>query len=298
MEQNIADLAKIALINHPVEADVKVNYSDEDIIMIDNVRMLAEPSVTKLQMNLIAFCRKGKAQVNINGVPSLFKENQILVCPSQVVFSDFMLSPDFDFKSIFISNSKLQHFLREKMNVWTQLYINKVWVSSLEKEEVDFLLHFYNMINLCIHSRIEYANKSEVTQSLLRAGILAFCGLLETKMLVNVPVNEGRRSSNQLFQQFMNLLSNNTAKHQTVAYYADQLCISPKYLSAICKQSTGKTANEWIREHVMEDIRYYLQQTDLSIKEICDRLGFPNPSFFGKYVKEHFGMTPSKMRRG
>ena len=117
-------------------------------------------------------------------------------------------------------------------------------------------------------------------------------------MLVNVPVNEGRRSSNQLFQQFMNLLSNNTAKHQTVAYYADQLCISPKYLSAICKQSTGKTANEWIREHVMEDIRYYLQQTDLSIKEICDRLGFPNPSFFGKYVKEHFGMTPSKMRRG
>jgi AraC-like DNA-binding protein len=75
-----------------------------------------------------------------------------------------------------------------------------------------------------------------------------------------------------------------------------QLCISPKYLTAVCKKNSGKTANEWITEQVLEDIRYYLKQTDLSIKQICDQLGFPNPSFFGKYVKDHFGMTPLKFR--
>ena len=48
---------------------------------------------------------------------------------------------------------------------------------------------------------------------------------------------------------------------------------------------------------VMEDIRYYLKQTDLSIKQICDQLGFPNTSFFGKYVKEHFGCTPTQLRQ-
>ena len=47
----------------------------------------------------------------------------------------------------------------------------------------------------------------------------------------------------------------------------------------------------------MEDIRYYLRQTDLSIKQVCDTLGFPNPSFFGKYVKEHFGRTPMQLRK-
>jgi AraC-like DNA-binding protein len=47
---------------------------------------------------------------------------------------------------------------------------------------------------------------------------------------------------------------------------------------------------------VLEDIRYYLRQTDLSIKQICDKLAFPNPSFFGKYVKDHFGMTPLEFR--
>ena len=49
-------------------------------------------------------------------------------------------------------------------------------------------------------------------------------------------------------------------------------------------------------EQVLEDIRYYLRQTDLSIKQICDKLAFPNPSFFGKYVKDHFGMTPLEFR--
>ena len=85
-------------------------------------------------------------------------------------------------------------------------------------------------------------------------------------------------------------------KHRTVEWYATELCITPKYLSSICKKQSGKTANEWITEHVLEDIRYYLKQTDYSIKQICDLLGFPNTSFFGKYVKDHFGMTPMEFR--
>ena len=75
-----------------------------------------------------------------------------------------------------------------------------------------------------------------------------------------------------------------------------ELPFAPKYLTAICKKNSGKTANEWITEHVLEDIRYYLRHTDLSIKQICDRLGFPNSSFFGKYVKDHFGVTPLEFR--
>ena len=86
-------------------------------------------------------------------------------------------------------------------------------------------------------------------------------------------------------------------KHRTVEAYASELCISSKYLTAICKKQSGKTANDWIREQVLEDIRYYLLQSDLSIKQICDRLGFPNPSFFCKFVKDHFGMTPLQFRQ-
>jgi len=79
--------------------------------------------------------------------------------------------------------------------------------------------------------------------------------------------------------------------------YAQELCISPNYLTKVCKEVTGKTALTWIREYTEADIRYYLQNSDMSIKEICDDLGFPNLSFFGKYCRRAFGMSPSDFRR-
>lgn len=72
--------------------------------------------------------------------------------------------------------------------------------------------------------------------------------------------------NNNHFQRFLDLLHSVEIKHHTVEWYANELCISPKYLSALCKKHSGKTANEWITEHVLEDIRYYLKQTDYSIK--------------------------------
>jgi len=106
------------------------------------------------------------------------------------------------------------------------------------------------------------------------------------------------KSSDSHFQRFLTLLTQSEVKHRTVESYANELCITPKYLSIVCKKHSGKTANEWICEYVMEDIRYYLKHSDLSIKQVADLLGFPNPSFFGKYVKDHFGLTPIELRKG
>jgi AraC-like DNA-binding protein len=53
---------------------------------------------------------------------------------------------------------------------------------------------------------------------------------------------------------------------------------------------------QWINEYVMEDIRYYLKETPLTIKEISTTLGFPNLSFFGKYTKRNLGMSPKEYR--
>ena len=66
----------------------------------------------------------------------------------------------------------------------------------------------------------------------------------------------------------------------------------PKLSSHFCVE----VYSEFV-EHVLEDIRYYLKQTDYSIKQICDLLGFPNPSFFSRYVKIHFGQTPAYFRQ-
>ena len=143
---------------------------------------------------------------------------------------------------------------------------------------------------------INYPFRTDIIQSLLRGGVLGLCGAIKQRVLHDEEtLNAG--TANNHFQRFLDLLHSVDVKHRTVEWYASELCLSPKYLSAICKKHSGKTANEWITEHVVEDIRYYLKHTDYSIKQICDLLGFPNNSFFGKYVKEHFGMTPIQIRK-
>ena len=101
---------------HQIVRDENVSevYSDDDIVIIDNVRKLVEPTPARLQMNMLVICTSGKGQGSINGVPISIRRNQVAVCPPNVTLSDFMISPDFEFKAMFFTTRILQSFLREK----------------------------------------------------------------------------------------------------------------------------------------------------------------------------------------
>ena len=67
---------------------------------------------------------------------------------------------------------------------------------------------------------------------------------------------------------------------------------------AVIKKSLGKNPKSFIDEALIADAKLQLRTTDLSVKQICDKLNFPNPSFFGKYFKQHVGMSPNVYRKG
>lgn len=297
--------------------DFQVSYSDNDIVIIDNIQTFAEISAAHVAMNAIIICTQGKVQGMLNGQAIELHKNQVAIIPQNVIITDPMVSPDLDLKAMFFTNSILQSFLREKMSVWNDVvYVRRMHVITLEDVDLLFYTNFYEMLRLCFDKNMNYPFRTDVIQSILRGGVLGLCGAMKQRILT--PSQLGRRTltangtqewalatsgaqehptSNNHFQRFLDLLQSTDVKHRTVEWYASELCISPKYLSALCKKHSGKTANEWITEHVLEDIRYYLKQTDYSIKQICDLLGFPNPSFFGKYVKDHFGQTPACFRQ-
>ena len=98
-------------------------------------------------------------------------------------------------------------------------------------------------------------------------------------------------------QEFLSLLAEDKCHHRKVEYYADKLCITPRYLSIVCQKETGKTPSEWIREKTVGHIRHYLLNTTLSVKEICSVLDFPNSSFLCKFTKKYLGMSPMAFRQ-
>ena len=99
-----------------------------------------------------------------------------------------------------------------------------------------------------------------------------------------------------LFKKFIELLTSLHPKPRTLGYYAETLCVTPKYLSTTCKNCSGQTASQLIDFYVTKDIEYLLKYTTKSIKEICIELDFPNLSFFGRYVKKHLGISPRAYR--
>ena len=277
--------------------DILVGYSDDDIVIIDSIQKFVKVRAAHVSMNAIVICSQGKVQGMINGQVIELHKKQVAIIPQSVIITDLMISPDYDLKAMLFTNRILQSFLHEKMNVWNDVvYVRRMHVITLEDVDLQFYTNFYEMLRLCFDKRVDYPFRTDVIQSLLRGAILALCGALKQRML-NDDIPMDAHISNNHFQHFLDLMHSLDVKHHTVEWYANELCISPKYLSALCKKNSGKTANQWITEHVLEDIRYYLKQTDYSIKQICDLLGFPNPSFFGKYVKEHFGQTPAYFRQ-
>ena len=101
----------------------------------------------------------------------------------------------------------------------------------------------------------------------------------------------------KVFTAFLQMLKENCRKERRVAWYAQQLKITPKYLSQAVKRVSGQSAVEWIESYVTMELRVLLKNSAMSIKEIANELNFPNQSFLGKYFKEHVGVTPSAYRK-
>ena len=85
-------------------------------------------------------------------------------------------------------------------------------------------------------------------------------------------------------------------QERSVTFYAEQLCITPKYFSMLVKKLSGKSAAQWIDNYVILEAKNLLKYSDMSIQEIAYQLNFSTQSFFGKYFKHQTGMSPTEYR--
>lgn len=96
---------------------------------------------------------------------------------------------------------------------------------------------------------------------------------------------------------FFDLLENGEyLTDREVAHYASKLCISPKYLSEVCKRASGQTANFWIVRYTLRGITRMLRDKTLTIVQIADKFHFSSAAYLSRYVQKYLGKTPSELR--
>lgn len=137
--------------------------------------------------------------------------------------------------------------------------------------------------------------QQEIIQSLLYAMVLEVAAVYESHLQRDAATSI---KADDLSDSFLRLLARHYRQHRTVAYYAEALNITPKYLAAAIKRITGRPILDWIHEAVLIDAKMLLRTTDLTVQEISERLNFSSPSAFVQFFRRKTGTTPKRHWRG
>lgn len=271
---------------------IDFDYIDNDLIIYSDVKELPfKEDVLKTTMVTIGVCFKGRMQLDINDSPYQVKPNDILICLPNAYIKNAWLSPDFECDILCLSIRVVTDFIPEN-RLWDKINMLSAYpIIHVDNEN----LHIFELCMKMLKEKLQASvsrYKKEIIYSIVKTYLL--------ELLENINLDEPSQKEISrkeiLFKNFMKLISSQTIKPRSLTWYSDKLYVTPKHLSTICKEVSGKTAFAWINEYIINDVKHSLLNSDMSIKEIADYYNFPNASFFGKYVRQHTGYSPGEYR--
>lgn len=268
---------------------------NDEIVYVENLREIKNLARTRATYNTIVFCKAGRILVEVGGQEQVkVHPGQLMLIPLGKLVQPMFVSTDIDASILMVSDHILNTALGSQINIWNRaMYMKKLYVI----EETGWLSGIENYAKSIMKEKNQPKLFHEVLLSFFRTMLLMICETLLENEEMKKSTDNSSTHDKDIFNRFLQLLSENEKKHRKVSYYAAEINITPKYLSSICKRVSGKSPMRWITESVMEECYKMLTQTDYSIKEISNIMGFPNASFFGQYFKEEAHVTPNEYRK-
>lgn len=262
---------------------------------LQDIQKVSTSSAIKMEHNAIIHCRKGRLLLEIGGGKQLkAHEGQLILIPTEKLLHPMMVSTDVEVSSLIVSDKMLRTILGPQIGIWNSaIYMQETFV--IDGKRWTNILRDHS---LAIFQGGDLKLGSEITMSFLRTLLLIVCEQLLRQESTSKVIDTSTDRDKEIFNQFLVLLGHEQHKRRQVSYYAERLYITPKYLSTVCTRVSGKSPMRWITDSVMEQCYTLLKTTNMSIKEISNQMGFPNPSFFGQYFRDEAGMTPLEYRTG
>jgi AraC-like DNA-binding protein len=282
----------------PLNWEVELNNVDKiysignDLFLIDNPAIVSAFNYPfKLDINAISICTNGYTKGSINLKPYIAQAPSITVMASGQILEYEHISHDFS-GFFFIMSEQFANSLMT--NVQERLSLRLAFADNpclpLNRSEMEAMLDYYDLLKKT--KRIEDLS---IRREMAKHLTLAFYYALTYQSHI-LSGNEQLSKQNVLLDRFMNLVQENFREHRDIGFYAEHLCLTPKYLSKIIRDSSGTSAGEWIDNYVALEAKALLKSTNMTIQQISDELNFPSQSFFGKYFKRIVGVSPKEYR--
>ena len=267
---------------------------DDDLLLSDQINKAPMPSEPrKMNFILIGLCTKGKINYRMDTEELVVHAGELLVVSERHVIDGYKCSDDMEGLCIMMSVNFFHEIIKSVHDVSSLFVFARMQpVMKLEADEIATFTEYFQFIKQKISD-----NHNHFRKDLIRTLMLAMFYDVGNVIYRVKNFDGSLLRSEKVFTRFLKMVEENCKRERRVSWYAQQLNITPKYLSTAVKRISGRTAVEWIENYVTMELRVLLKNSTKSIKEITEELNFPNQSFLGKYVKEHVGMTPSAYRK-
>ena len=267
---------------------------DDDLLLSDQINKAPMPSEPrKMNFILIGLCTKGKINYRMDTEELVVHAGELLVVSERHVIDGYKCSDDMEGLCIMMSVDFFHEIIKSVHDVSSLFVFARMQpVMKLEADEIATFTEYFQFIKQKISD-----NHNHFRKDLIRTLMLAMFYDVGNVIYRVKNFDESLLRSEKVFTRFLKMVEENCKRERRVSWYAQQLNITPKYLSTAVKRISGRTAVEWIESYVTMELRVLLKNSTKSIKEITEELNFPNQIFLGKYFKEHVGMTPSAYRK-
>ena len=237
-------------------------------------------------------CVRGRMRIRVNLKEMVVEANDILLITPGSIIDMVVCEGDCRMAVMHIDNDKVAHQPSVKILLQLRTIIkNESFITRFRESAMLQFVEGYKMMRKVINDET-LKFKNEAIEGCFQAMAAYWMSEIEFQSQFEAAPKITRNE--QIFKHFLNLVQKNYMVHREVSFYADQICITPKYLGVVVAQVSGRRPLDWIRDYVILDAKAMLLSREYSIQQISQLLNFPNPSFFSKYFREAVGYSPSK----
>lgn len=242
---------------------------------------------------IVAFCTEGFTKFRLGAKSVNMHKNMLTIIRPDQIIETTEISPDFKVGFIILERNffEFQHHYTNAITLHN--FFMEQSVFHFSEEDMKEYLSIYKLIKKKIEDKTNIYLPN-IIQNMCQMLFYNLCNLYFQNN--QSEEKDKKNNANEIHKRFIQCIESNYRKEHSVKYYADVLCLTPKYLSKVIYEVSGKHAAEWIQELIILEARALLKSSKMSLEEISDLLNFPSQSHFGRFFKRYTGYPPRVYR--
>ena len=278
----------------------RIGDSDELVVM-ENIGTVPSGVVCLQNHGVLFFITEGRAQLEYDGHVVQLQKNDLFLYMVHSTAANFMASSDFNCRQIWFGRAELFNIdIYKQISVADMSNLKLNPVVHLKGDDIKLCDTYFQLLR----DRMKFSTSvltPDIVRMLFGTIVLEILSIMRrnSEQVAEEVQHEDINSSlhkKRIIDNFIKLVEESDGRIRRVDDFASQLNVTPKYLSTILKEVMNRRPSTYIQLYTLKAIERRLRFTDMTMQEIANDLNFPNPSFFGKYCKEHLGMTPLEYR--